>query len=91
MLWASGSYLSRRPHTGFPKPVRSSAGEAPGPPDQGISGIAGAQSLFARFGIAESRLTLEPAARNIAEHAGRTRDLLGEFIARLWIRSPRFT
>ena len=40
--------------------------------DQSISGTDGAQALFFRFEIADSRITLEPNARNTAENATRT-------------------
>ncbi len=43
--------------------------------DRRVSGADGAQTLFSRFEIADSRIILEPDARNTAENARRTSEL----------------
>ncbi len=53
--------------------------------DQRISGADGAQKLFARFEIADSRITLEPSARNTAENATRTYELVEDATLGPWV------
>lgn len=53
--------------------------------NQRVSGADGAQALFARFEIADSRITLEPNARNTAENALRTYELVEDATHGPWI------
>jgi uncharacterized SAM-binding protein YcdF (DUF218 family) len=53
--------------------------------DQRISGADGAQNLFARFEIADGRIILEPTARNTAENATRTYELVEDGTHGPWI------
>lgn len=53
--------------------------------DQRISSADGAQALFARFEIADSRITLEPNARNTAENATRTYELVERTTLGPWV------
>jgi len=51
----------------------------------GLSGAGAAQRLFARFGIAQSRIVLDAAARNTAENAMRTRALVEDPTQGPWV------
>ncbi|MDU8913510.1 YdcF family protein [Aestuariicoccus sp. MJ-SS9] len=53
--------------------------------NQRVSGADGAQALFARFEIADSRITLEPAARNTGENATRTYELVEDATRGPWV------
>ena len=53
--------------------------------DQRISGADGAQALFARFDIADSRIILEPNARNTAENASLTSELVERATHGPWV------
>ena len=53
--------------------------------DQSSSGADGAQSLFDRFRSAESRIILEPDARNTAENATLTRALVDDPAVGPWV------
>lgn len=53
--------------------------------DQRISGADGAQALFALFEIANSRITMEPNARNTAENATRTYELVEDATRGPWV------
>ena len=53
--------------------------------DQRISGSDGAQKLFARFKIADSRIILEPGARNTSENATRTYELVEDATLGPWV------
>jgi len=53
--------------------------------NQRISGVDGAQTLFARFDILDSRIILEPAARNTAENAARTFELVEDRTQGPWV------
>lgn len=53
--------------------------------NQRISGADGAQNLFARFEIADSRIILEPDARNTAENATRTYELVEDATLGPWV------
>jgi len=53
--------------------------------DRRISGADGAQTLFARFKIADSRIMLEPDARNTAENATRTYELVEDATRGPWV------
>jgi uncharacterized SAM-binding protein YcdF (DUF218 family) len=53
--------------------------------NQRVSGADGAQALFARFEIADSRITLEPTARNTAENAMRTYELVEDATRGPWV------
>lgn len=53
--------------------------------DQRISGAAGAQALFARFEIVDSRVIMEPRARNTAENATRLYELVEDATRGPWV------
>jgi uncharacterized SAM-binding protein YcdF (DUF218 family) len=53
--------------------------------DQRISGADGAQTLFARSKVADSRIMLEPEARNTAENATRTYELVEDATRGPWV------
>jgi uncharacterized SAM-binding protein YcdF (DUF218 family) len=53
--------------------------------DQRISGADGARTLFARFEVADGRIMLEPEARNTAENATRTYELVEDATRGPWV------
>lgn len=53
--------------------------------NQSVSSADVAQALFARFEIAESRITLEPNARNTAENAARASELVDDVMSGPWV------
>jgi len=53
--------------------------------DRRVSGADGAQALFSRFEIADSRIILEPEARNTAENATRTYEIVEDATRGPWV------
>lgn len=53
--------------------------------NQRVSGADGVRNFFARFEIADSRIILEPTARNTAENATRTYELVEDATRGPWV------
>ena len=53
--------------------------------DRRVSGADGAQALFTRFDIADSRIILEPEARNTVENATRTYEIVEDAAQGPWV------
>lgn len=69
----------------FPEPRLIFTGGSASLVDQRISGADAAQILFVRFEIADGRIMLEPEARNTAENATRTYELVEDARLGPWV------
>lgn len=69
----------------FPEAQLIFTGGSAGLVDQRISGADGVRTLFTRFEVADSRIMLEPEARNTAENATRTYEIVEDITRGPWV------